>query len=114
MGRLTIINDTLAIEVLMWPGDISQPKPVSVSPSERASALMDKIVDSMTTSFDVDQYKHQFRDILAEAEKARVPGDGGIAIASLPKRAQKKDEDFFSLLEQVAEGSVKARKPKSA
>lgn len=115
MARAEIINGALGVRVYMWPDEVSAPRRIDIETSERASKLMNTIVEGLITDFNPEEYTNNFKGVLAEVEKSRVPGEGGFPLAALPKQKKNSESDFFGMLESYAATvAPKGKKAKSS
>lgn len=114
MARLEIINDVLGIRVLLWPDEVGQPKPVEVTSNDKANGLMDGVVTALLTDFDIANYRNQFKDVLAEAERSRTPGEGGFPLDNVPKQKKNDPTDFLSTLEAYSKTLAKPKRKAKA
>lgn len=112
LARLNYINDHLVLEMLLWPDEISTPKPEEHSVRPGMVELLEKIAETVDQEFDPASYRSTYADVIAEAEKERMPGAGAIDVTKMPKRIQKKagGMDLMEAMEAYVAALPKARK----
>lgn len=90
LARLNLMNDHLVLEMLLWPDAINAPRPDENSCRDGMVDLLEKIAATVEEKFDADAYRSSFGELVAEAEKAKVPGEGGLDMSQMPKKVAKK------------------------
>jgi non-homologous end joining protein Ku len=105
LARLTMVNDHLSLEMLLWPEEVMEPRNEAYDVRPGMMELMEKIADSMSEPFDPDAYRNNFRDIVAEAERTKMPGEGSIDASELPTGLRKRvtGMDLMSAMEAYVE-----------
>lgn len=90
MARLGMANDHLILEMLLWPGEVSRPKPEEHTVRPGMVELLGQIAGSVDEKFDPETYASTFADVVAEAERAKMPGSGSIDLTQLKARDRKR------------------------
>jgi DNA end-binding protein Ku len=106
LAALNPFSDTMLLTTLHWPDEIRSLEElelpedqVEIKPTERKMA--EQLVDSMTGTFDADEYKDEYREALMNVIEAKVAGEE-------PKPAAKAEPTKIGDLMAALEASVAA------
>lgn len=106
LAALNPFSDTMLLTTLHWPDEIRSlaelelpEDEVEIKPTERKMA--EQLVDSMTGTFDANEYKDEYREALMGVIEAKVAGEE-------PKRATKAEPTKIGDLMAALEASVAA------